>query len=201
MSKKTMMILALSCLISLGIGFFIGYGLNVQNLAGTAAAPNGITNPTGGSNINNREEDIQTLIMRAQLERAEAIDAQLNEQLKVIQERMAFAAEAQTILFEARSLRPAKDTDKAKMTATIAEFCKEQKIQIIGAVGADLSQREWEQNIESLKAFIDQLNAASQQDMIRMQELSNKRNEAFDVMANFLAKNADILENVVRGRK
>lgn len=197
MNKKTMMILALSCLISLGIGVVIGYGLNVQNLAGTAAAPNEITSAAGSFNYNGQQYDMETLMMKLQMERADALEGQLTEQVNIIKERNALSAEAQKILTEARGLRPPKDTDKAKMTATIEEFCKKQNIKIVGAVGADLKQSEWDQNIESIKAFIDQFNAAVQQDMIKLQDLTSKRDQVYALMTDLMAKYSKTLDDAI----
>jgi len=39
-----------------------------------------------------------------------------------------------------------------------------------------------------LKGRIDSLNSSSQMDMIRMQSLMNKRNQAFELMTNVLSK-------------
>lgn len=201
MNKKTMMILALACLISLGIGVVIGYGLNVQNLSGTAAAPNEITSIAGSYNFDGQQYDLETLMMKLQTKRADAVDSQLTEQVIMIKERNALLAEAQKILSEARSLRPSKDTDKAKMTATIAEFCNKQNIKIVGAVGADLKQSEWDQNIESIKAFIEQLNTASQQEMIKLQELTTKRDQAYAQMTDLMAKYSKTTDEIIRNMR
>ncbi|MFC5985242.1 hypothetical protein [Marinicrinis lubricantis] len=45
-----------------------------------------------------------------------------------------------------------------------------------------------EQKLSELKAKIDQLSNASQMDMIRLQSLTNKRNEAFELMTDMMRK-------------
>jgi hypothetical protein len=45
--------------------------------------------------------------------------------------------------------------------------------------------------IKDIKAQIDALGNTQQMDMLRLQSLSNKRNEAFDLMTNFMKKLAD----------
>lgn len=45
--------------------------------------------------------------------------------------------------------------------------------------------------ITNLKQSIDSLSNSQQTDMLRLQSLSNKRNEAFDIMTNFMKKLAD----------
>ncbi|MGG4482137.1 hypothetical protein [Paenibacillus illinoisensis] len=44
---------------------------------------------------------------------------------------------------------------------------------------------------QSLKNQIDALSNSQQMDMLRLQSLSNKRNEAFDVMTSFIKKMQD----------
>ncbi|MFT9846640.1 hypothetical protein [Aneurinibacillus sp. REN35] len=43
----------------------------------------------------------------------------------------------------------------------------------------------------------DQINNAQQMDMLRLQNLSNKRNEAFDVMTNFIKKMQDSRSSII----
>jgi predicted O-linked N-acetylglucosamine transferase (SPINDLY family) len=51
--------------------------------------------------------------------------------------------------------------------------------------------------IQDLKNQIDQLNSSSQLDMIRMQNLVNKRNEAFDTLSNLLSKFTKTMDNII----
>jgi len=50
---------------------------------------------------------------------------------------------------------------------------------------------------EARKAQIDALSSSQQMDMLRLQSLSNKRNEAFDVMANFIKKMQDSRSSII----
>lgn len=56
-------------------------------------------------------------------------------------------------------------------------------------------------DIKGLQSFIqgklDTLNSTQQMDMMSLQSLSNKRNEAFDVMTNFIKKMQDGRSNIV----
>ncbi|KOS68328.1 hypothetical protein AEA09_07005 [Lysinibacillus contaminans] len=53
---------------------------------------------------------------------------------------------------------------------------------------------------DQLKDQIDSMSNSQQMDMLRLQNLSNKRNEAFDVMTNFVKKmqenRSSIIENM-----
>lgn len=50
---------------------------------------------------------------------------------------------------------------------------------------------------ETRKAQIDALSNSQQMDMLRLQSLSNKRNEAFDVMTNFIKKMQDSRSSII----
>lgn len=50
---------------------------------------------------------------------------------------------------------------------------------------------------EQLKSKLDSLNSTSQMDMIRLQSLSNKRNEAFEQLTNFVQKFAKSRESII----
>ncbi len=48
-----------------------------------------------------------------------------------------------------------------------------------------------------LQSQVDSLNSTQQMDMLRLQSLSNKRNEAFDVMTNFIKKMQDSRSSII----
>ncbi|HYC37690.1 MAG TPA: hypothetical protein VEC19_14785 [Usitatibacter sp.] len=61
----------------------------------------------------------------------------------------------------------------------------------------DVKQKDFDVFAEQLKGKIDSLNSSQQMDMLRMQGLTNKRNEAFDLMTNFIKKMADSRSSVL----
>ena len=56
---------------------------------------------------------------------------------------------------------------------------------------------ELEKAVENLKSMIDTHSNSQQMDMLRLQSLSNKRNEAFDVMTNFIKKMQESRSSIV----
>ena len=52
--------------------------------------------------------------------------------------------------------------------------------------------------IKALQGQIDALGNTQQMDMLRLQSLSNKRNEAFDIMSNFMKKMADNRSSIIQ---
>lgn len=51
--------------------------------------------------------------------------------------------------------------------------------------------------VQTLKAQIDALSNSQQMDMLRLQSMSNKRNEAFDLMTNFIKKMQDSRSSII----
>ncbi|QXL85948.1 hypothetical protein [Comamonas sp. NLF-1-9] len=60
-----------------------------------------------------------------------------------------------------------------------------------GGLRGDVKKPALDALITTVKGQIDQLNNSNQMDMLRLQSLTNKRNEAFDVMTNFIKKAQD----------
>lgn len=51
--------------------------------------------------------------------------------------------------------------------------------------------------VQTLKGQIDALSNSQQMDMLRLQSMSNKRNEAFDLMTNFIKKMQDSRSSII----
>lgn len=51
--------------------------------------------------------------------------------------------------------------------------------------------------VQVLKGKIDALSNSQQMDMLRLQSMTNKRNEAFDVMTNFIKKMQDSRSSII----
>jgi hypothetical protein len=81
------------------------------------------------------------------------------------------------------------DFSGAKEVITIAEVKVETK--------AEMTQKQFDNMVDQMKGKIDSLNSSQQMDMLRMQSLTNKRNEAFDLMTNFIKKMADSRSSVL----
>lgn len=61
----------------------------------------------------------------------------------------------------------------------------------------EMKAKDIDKLYEQIKGKIDTLNNSQQMDMLRMQSLTNKRNEAFDIMTNFIKKMADSRSSVL----
>lgn len=70
----------------------------------------------------------------------------------------------------------------------------------IASITADASQPtkgQLDSFIQTVKSQIDGMSNSQQMDMLRLQSLSNKRNEAFELMTNFIKKMQDSRNSVI----
>lgn len=177
-----------------------------------------VANPIGDLSL----MDIDTAMMAVQTRRAELIETQLKDQMTVIQSRNQDIEMLNAALSEIRRRRP-NETDKAvyvnesggvfampndKLANGMEAFkdpnASTTNVNATGvlscygiATGSSLKQGEIDQLIQRVTAKIDTLNSSQQMDMLRLQSLTNKRNEAYDVMSNFLKKSQDGRSNIV----
>lgn len=61
----------------------------------------------------------------------------------------------------------------------------------------EITQEEFDSLIQNITSRIDSLNSSQQLEMLRLQSLTNKRNEAFDVMTNVVKKMQDSRSSIV----
>lgn len=66
-----------------------------------------------------------------------------------------------------------------------------------GGLRGDVKKPAIDALINTVKGQIDQLNNTSQMDMLRLQSMTNKRNEAFDIMTNFIKKMQDSRSSII----
>lgn len=72
-----------------------------------------------------------------------------------------------------------------------------QALQHYGFKTGEMNQGEFDQLINNITSRIDSLNSSQQLDMLRLQSLTNKRNESFDVMTNFIKKLQDNRSSII----
>jgi outer membrane murein-binding lipoprotein Lpp len=70
-------------------------------------------------------------------------------------------------------------------------------VRLPGGLRGDVTKGKLDGFIQQLKSQIDSLSNSQQMDMLRLQSLSNKRNEAFEIMTNFIKKMQDNRSSIV----
>lgn len=61
-----------------------------------------------------------------------------------------------------------------------------------------LTKSHYETAVTKVKSIIDNLSNTQQMDMLRVQSISNKRNEAFEMMTTFIKKFGDLISAIIR---
>ncbi len=140
-------------------------------MIGSALAVGLLLSDAGNSFANSESDegnmqgmDLETALQDIQAQRVQLFEEQLNNQLETVQQRNQQLMELNRQLGQLNKEKvatPVEDTDK---------------------------QTTLDQQIQDLKNQIDHLNNSQQMEMLRLQSLSNKRNEAFDIMTNFIKK-------------
>lgn len=158
----------------------------------------GIERSGGAFIMDGQKYDLDTLIMTLQLQRAENIDKQIEDQANEMKSRNQKLQMLNELMIKARGCKEdmaAADTEPfmigtqgpKTMSQWFTEFDLTLELPASDA-NAEGKKATWETNISNLKGRTDSLNSSSQLDMIRLQGLMNKRNQAFEMMTNVLSK-------------
>ncbi|MEC4720736.1 hypothetical protein RY831_16350 [Noviherbaspirillum sp. CPCC 100848] len=155
--------------------------------------------------------DLETALMAVQSERANQLEIQLKGQLDAVQNRNANIAKLNGVLGQLNALdgkfpSDAKPTDKigGKASSTdVSALNTALKDAELGGVfpkgfNTDATKSDIAGAIGNIKSLIDAQGNSQQMDMLRLQSLSNKRNEAFDIMTNFVKKMQDSRSSIIQ---
>jgi len=145
--------------------------------------------------------DIETALLAVQNQRATLLEGQLQSQLEDVQNRNAQIGKLNEVLGAGRTLS-AKFASDAEGTEKLPEGTELEAFKkAASAAGVDVSKVTDKSTlgaaIENLKSSIDSQSNSQQMDMLRLQSLSNKRNEAFDIMTNFMKKMQDNRSSII----
>jgi len=141
-------------------------------------APNGVAQgpamaaPSGAGLGQLEGMDLESMLMSVQLNRANLLEEQIMKQMQDVQAKNNAIMVLNTQLGELGAAK-LKTNDPATLSKLDAQ-------------------------ITEIKVQIDVASNTQQIDMLRLQSLSNKRNEAFDLMTNFIKKMANSRSEIVR---
>jgi len=159
--------------------------------------------------------DLETAMMAIQSQRANLLEGQLKTQMEGIQGRNDEIGKLNKLIADIKTLRPGgTDPQKwgnlgantqqgrdtlARLEAAGVNIPKsgDDAVNEPGTGIYDARQSTFDKWAEELKGKIDGLNSSQQMDMLRMQSLTNKRNEAFDLMTNFIKKMQDSRSSIL----
>lgn len=162
--------------------------------------------------------DLETAMMAVQSNRANLLETQLKDQISSVQAKNDQVASLNAALSQVNVLVARFDASatatttldsksggagvKASERTALGDVLKATgfKLSVDTSVASSLykvPKSEWDGLVASLKGSIDSLSNTQQMDMLRLQSMSNKRNEAFDVMSNFIKKMQDSRSSIL----
>ncbi|MEI2417689.1 hypothetical protein V8Z80_16050 [Orrella sp. JC864] len=164
--------------------------------------PNAIAGSGGIAGIDLAGMDLQTALLAVQSERTRLLDTQLKDQIEAVQRRnesIAMLNEVGTALnaLRAQFASGSQPQDRLPDTAenrqglaNLAELAGKASLNPLFPPGSgDVPTRaDVDSAVTRVKSLIDSNANSQQMDMLRLQSMNNKRNEAFDVMTNFIQK-------------
>lgn len=160
-----------------------------HNSVGSVSGADGMTQ------INISGMDIETALMAVQENRAKLLENQLNDQIAAVQARNETISKLNQLMGVVNEELGKLPSDAgADYAVTFSD-----KGAMFTAMAMDIPQTkgELESLREQIKAQIDSASNSQQMDMLRLQSLTNKRNEAFDVMTNFIAKMQESRSSII----
>ncbi|WP_026910423.1 branched-chain amino acid ABC transporter substrate-binding protein [Patulibacter minatonensis] len=182
-----------------------------RRLGRTGSAPRTaqISSSSGLNASTIQSMDLETAMMMIQGERAKLLDQQLQTKIQEVQDRNARVAKLQAVLkrltaFEA--LFPAgADAERSTATttdaATLATMRQALATEATAAGLTPIPDTSTRGSIigasTTVKSQVDSASNSQQMDMLRLQSLANKRNEAFDNMTNYLKKMQESRSSII----
>lgn len=177
----------------------------VNDALGKGATQNAIGNVGGVTPIDVSGMDLETALKAVQANRASLLEQQLKDQINAVQAKNDQIAKLNQALATANRLLgsfggDAKADTPMPSNAASNAIAAELQSALNNASLTDplpTTKGQLDGLIQSIKGKIDSLANSQQMDMLRLQSLSNKRNEAFDVMSNFIQKMQDSRSSIV----
>lgn len=178
----------------------------VNDALGKGATQNAIGGIGDMTQINVSSMDLETAMMAVQSNRANLLETQLKDQIAAVQAKNDQIAKLNQVLSALNAVAAGFGSD-AGSNSPVPNTSSDEKqryndmqnaMKNAGLTDAVPSTKgQLESYIQKIKSLIDGLSNSQQMDMLRLQSLSNKRNEAFDVMTNFIKKMQDSRSSII----
>nr|WP_306220641.1 hypothetical protein [Cohnella sp. WQ 127256] len=167
-----------------------------------SALGQGTRNTVGVNGQNLQSMDIETALMMVQSERTKLLDAQLKSQIESVQNRNTVIMDLNATLSKMQQLLamfPSQAASSTKLPGSANGVANEIKLLLEKSKVTLVysTKGEVEDAMQKLKSMIDAQSNSQQMDMLRLQSMSNKRNEAFDVMTNFIKKMQESRSSII----
>ena len=128
------------------------------------------------------------LMMAIMVERANLLQLQLRDAVSTIQGKNRTLETANEMIGLARAKKQeAKSDDKSvAIPEELLNFAKENDVEL-GKSGS-LKNEEWDLVVENLKGWSESLTSTSQLEMTKLQSVSGKFNQSFEMLSQFISK-------------
>ena len=196
--------------LAVGISAYSQEAVKRQIPLGRDSMPSGVAGALMAPGTDTTGKDIAAAIMAVQISRANALERQLKAEMDAVAKRNNDIVILNNVLRAAVQLRRelpnvagpnAATPNGANKTMLANAFNEAGKTDGLQQMGGALTQMqmgaltygtkaELDNSIAKVKFKIDELSGSQQMDMLRLQSLSNKRNEEFEIMKNLIDKKA-----------
>jgi hypothetical protein len=151
--------------------------------------------------VDGQKMDLATLSMAVNMQRAELLDKQMGDQLNAMKDRNNQIKQMNDLLNKLRQGRPSGDGSSAPPALTADEK------KLLASLGVNLptgsmKAADYDSKIlETMKTSIDNLNSQSQMDMLRFQNISDKRDLTYKMISNQIDKFSNTMQSIVQNMK
>jgi len=126
------------------------------------------------------------------------LDKQISGALEAIRNKQTDLAEARKVLDKMKELQGQNST--ADIPSEMAQWLRDRGIAYAIPSSGDKDQikNQWETNISYLNSYIQNSNSAIELDMLNIQSLMNKRNQALEMSSTIMKKSSESKEAIIR---
>lgn len=200
--KKLVLSMSGTFVLGIIVGAMLLYNNSVYNAVKDALNGDVTQNSVGSVNgvdgmtqINISGMDIETAMMAVQESRASLLESQLKDQIASVQAQNEKISKLNQLLgvineelgklpSDANAEYAVQLADKGAMFTAMSMAIPQTKAGLESLLG-------------QIKSQIDSASNSQQMDMLRLQSITNKRNEAFDVMTNFITKMQESRSSII----
>ncbi|WP_424358481.1 hypothetical protein [Methanocella sp. MCL-LM] len=174
LNRSGIIVLVTGLLIGAVAGLVVGYGIHDAPAQGSIGSVQSAGD--GYFLVNGQKMDLGALQLMLQIDRTKALDQSIADQMAQIQDRNKQIRDYNEQMANLTAQRAALDQNDSKYKENYASLTAQ---------------------IDYLKGLIDGLNSEAQLDMIRLQSLIDKRNQAFEMASNTLQQDQKTRDSIV----
>ncbi|MEK3663093.1 hypothetical protein NSQ29_26360 [Paenibacillus sp. FSL F4-0236] len=200
--KKLVLSMSGTFVLGIIVGGALLYNNSVYNSVKDALNGNATQNSVGSvdmsgmTQVNIQGMDLEAAMMAVQSSRASMLEDQLKDQIASVQAKNETISKLNQLLGVINE-ELAKLPSGAEANAAVKLADDKGAMFTAMSMAIPQTKGQLENLLGQIKSQIDSASNSQQMDMLRLQSLTNKRNEAFDTMTNFIKKMQDSRSSVI----